>query len=335
MNNRGKDICKELKAVRKRIAEENGIDLEIPECTYHGPCKGTCPRCESEVRFLENALAQKIRMGKVATVAGLALTLGVTGSAAAQSTTTDPEPVPPSHERLVGDCEVSGVVVDAKTREPLPFLSVMLYKDTTKAYVVQTDFDGRYLFNVRRGNYTLVVQCVGYSEYRRDVRVRRSEEQCVMELTYNPAQYDTYNTPKVDTVGLETPITGLAEVVVVHDVKGTIIDSKNKEPQPFVPVFVLKDGKQVRSATTDFDGNFQLYLEEGEYEFLISTVGYVQKRIPVNVPDDLPLSVIELETTEILIEDVEIYGMSTPIIEIGPEGQTKTEIDGVPLRVQY
>ena len=33
MNSRGKDVCKELKAVRKRIAEENGIELEIPECT--------------------------------------------------------------------------------------------------------------------------------------------------------------------------------------------------------------------------------------------------------------------------------------------------------------
>ncbi len=334
MNNRGKDICKELKAVRKRIAEENGIDLEIPECTYHGPCKGTCPRCESEVRFLENALAQKIRMGKVATVAGLALTLGVTGSAAAQSTTTDPEPVPPSHERQMDECEVTGVVVDAKTREPLPFVSVMLYKDTTKAYVVQTDFDGRYLFNVRRGKYTLVVQCVGYSEYRRDVWVRRSEEQCVMELTYNPAQYDTYNTPKVDTVGLETPITGLAEVVVVHDVKGTTIDSKNKEPQPFVPVIVLKDGKQVRSATTDLDGNFQLYLEEGEYEFLFSAVGYAQKRIPVKVPGDMPLKAIELESTS-----VEMMGMvdyKVPVIDMEAPGVTSgAEIDGVQLRIQY
>ena len=334
MNNRGKDICKELKAVRKRIAEENGIDLEIPECTYHGPCKGTCPRCESEVRFLENALAQKIRMGKVATVAGLALTLGVTGSAAAQSTTTDPEPVPPSHERLVGDCEVSGVVVDERTHKPVPFAEVMLYKDTARAMVVQTDLDGRYRFTVHNGRYTLVVRSLGYNEYRRDVKVQRSEEQCVMELTYNPAQYDTYNTPKVDTVGLETPITGLAEVVVVHDVKGTIIDSKNKEPQPFVPVIVLKDGKQVRSATTDLDGNFQLYLEEGEYEFLISTVGYALKRFPVKVPGDMPLKAIELEGTS-----VEMMGMvdyKVPVIDIGAPGVTSgAEIDGVQLRIQY
>lgn len=77
--NRGKDICKELKKVRKSIAEENGIPLEIKECTYEGPCRGTCPRCEAEVRYLENSLANRLKMGKVATVAGLALGLASCG----------------------------------------------------------------------------------------------------------------------------------------------------------------------------------------------------------------------------------------------------------------
>ncbi|MBO7101439.1 MAG: energy transducer TonB [Bacteroidales bacterium] len=79
MKKNGKNICKELKEVRRRIAEENHIPLEIKECTYEGPCKGTCPRCEAEVRYLENALAGKLRMGKVATVAGLALGLASCG----------------------------------------------------------------------------------------------------------------------------------------------------------------------------------------------------------------------------------------------------------------
>ena len=328
---RGKDICKELKAVRKQIAEENGIELEIPECTYKGPCKGTCPRCESEVRYLENALAQRIRLGKVATVAGLALTLGATGSAAAQSTET--EMVPPSHERQTGDCEVTGVVVDAKTREPLPFVQVMLYKDTTKAHVVQTDFDGRYRFNVRRGNYTLSVRCVGYNEYRREVQVKRTKQQCFMELVHNYALYDTYDSPMVDTVGLETPMMGLVEVV--FDTKGTVIDSKTKETLPFVNVLVLKNGKQVKGATTDFDGCFKLDLEEGEYEFVFSATGYARKSIPVKVPNDMPLKAIELEPGAQLMGEVMIEGGSTPIIEIGPEGNTHTEINGVPLLIQY
>ncbi len=223
MNNRGKYICKELKAVRKRIAEENGIDLEIPECTYHGPCKGTCPRCESEVRFLENALAQKIRMGKVATVAGLALTLGVTASAAAQSTTTAPV-------------------------------------DTT---------------------------CI-----HQNMRLVR--------------------------------------------VEGVVMDSLTKEVSPFVNVLVLKNKRQVNVATTDFDGNFQLYLEEGEYEFLISTVGYALKRFPVKVPGDMPLKAIELEGTSVEIEMMGMVDYKVPVIDIGAPGVTSgAEIDGVQLRIQY
>lgn len=331
--NRGKDICKELKAVRRQIAEENGIDLEIPECTYKGPCRGTCPRCESEVRFLENALADRLRLGKVATVAGLALTLGVTGSAAAQS--TEVEKVPPSHERQTGDCEVTGVVVDARTHEPLPFAQVMLYQDTAQAMVVQTDFDGRYRFSVHRGKYTLVVRgVVGYNEYRREVIVKRSSEnQGTMELVYNPAQYDTYNTPRVDTIGLEIPMMGLVEVA--YDMKGTIVDSKTKEELPFVNVIVKEDGKMVTGTSTDFDGNFKLELGEGEYEFFFSTFGYAQKSFPVKVPGDKPLDVIELESTGQPLEGILIEADSRPLIEIGPEGGTNNEIQGVPLRIQY
>ena len=76
----GKNICKQLKQVRKHIAEENDIPLEIKECTYKGECRGTCPRCEAEVRYLENALADRLRIGKVATVAGLALGLASWGN---------------------------------------------------------------------------------------------------------------------------------------------------------------------------------------------------------------------------------------------------------------
>lgn len=79
MSNRGKNICNELKKVRRRIADENDIPLEIKECTYQGPCRGTCPRCEAEVRYLERELEKRIRLGRVATVAGVALGLASCG----------------------------------------------------------------------------------------------------------------------------------------------------------------------------------------------------------------------------------------------------------------
>ena len=72
---RGKRICAELKQIRRNIAEENGIPLEIPECSYQGECRGTCPRCEAEVRYLEQQLTQHLKMGRAATVAGVAVSL--------------------------------------------------------------------------------------------------------------------------------------------------------------------------------------------------------------------------------------------------------------------
>ena len=76
---RGKYKCKQLKALRKRIADENGIPLKQKECNYDGPCRGTCPYCESEMRYLERALADHLRLGRVATVAGLSLGLAACG----------------------------------------------------------------------------------------------------------------------------------------------------------------------------------------------------------------------------------------------------------------
>ena len=72
---RGKKICGELKKIRRRIADENGIKLDIPECTYEGECRGTCPRCEWEVKYLEKTLFERLKLGKIATISGLALTL--------------------------------------------------------------------------------------------------------------------------------------------------------------------------------------------------------------------------------------------------------------------
>ena len=53
---RGKRICNALKAVRRHIADENGIELNQAECKHTGDCLGTCPKCEAEARYLEHTL---------------------------------------------------------------------------------------------------------------------------------------------------------------------------------------------------------------------------------------------------------------------------------------
>jgi len=70
---KGKQTCKILKEIRKQIAEENDIELVTSECTYQGDCKGTCPKCEAEVRYLERELEKRQRMGKAAVFAGMSL----------------------------------------------------------------------------------------------------------------------------------------------------------------------------------------------------------------------------------------------------------------------
>ena len=69
---RGKEICKALKTIRRKIAEENGIEFVTLECTFQGECQGTCPKCEAEIRYLDTQLQKRHRAGHVIKVAGIA-----------------------------------------------------------------------------------------------------------------------------------------------------------------------------------------------------------------------------------------------------------------------
>ena len=155
----GRNICKQLKEVRKRIAEENDIPLKIEECTFKGECRGTCPRCEAEVRYLENALDERLRIGKVATVAGIALGLATT--AQAQAPQTDVVPLQDTTKVHKAEClgTLKGMVFDIKTNEPLPFCNVVLIQDGKQILVGTTDFDGRYTLKpIPFGDYTLCIK---------------------------------------------------------------------------------------------------------------------------------------------------------------------------------
>lgn len=72
MVTRGRNICNTLKAIRKQIADANGIDYSPEECNYKGECMGTCPKCEQDVRDLEYELHLRQMAGKAIKVAGIA-----------------------------------------------------------------------------------------------------------------------------------------------------------------------------------------------------------------------------------------------------------------------
>ena len=77
----GKAKCKILREVRRKIAEENDIEYITRDCTYQGQCRGTCPKCESELRYLEKQLEKRQKLGKSVTVAALAAGMSI-GTAA-------------------------------------------------------------------------------------------------------------------------------------------------------------------------------------------------------------------------------------------------------------
>lgn len=73
----GKGKCKILKDIRRKIAEDNDISFITSECRFQGDCTGTCPKCEAELRYLEQELKKRQAAGKAIAVVGIAATLVV------------------------------------------------------------------------------------------------------------------------------------------------------------------------------------------------------------------------------------------------------------------
>ena len=71
---RGKQTCRILKEIRRQIAEANDIELITSECTFRGDCLGTCPKCEAEVRYLEQQLRARTIADKAVALAGISST---------------------------------------------------------------------------------------------------------------------------------------------------------------------------------------------------------------------------------------------------------------------
>lgn len=75
---RGKQTCKILKEIRRQIAKANDIEYITAECQYYGDCLGTCPKCEAEVRYLEEQLVQRKATGKAIVLFGVTTMMAIT-----------------------------------------------------------------------------------------------------------------------------------------------------------------------------------------------------------------------------------------------------------------
>ena len=106
----GKKICRILKEIRQQIAEKNDIALLIAECHFQGECKGTCPKCEAEVRYLEKELNKRRQLGKAVAVTGISL--GMAGAFAGCGTPTQNNMQLPEQNELAEITEVADSMAD-------------------------------------------------------------------------------------------------------------------------------------------------------------------------------------------------------------------------------
>ncbi|MBO4658189.1 MAG: energy transducer TonB [Prevotella sp.] len=81
---RGKKICKTLKEVRMQVAKANDIAYAPTECHHEGDCAGTCPKCEAEVRYIEQQLQLRRQLGKAVAVMGVSMGLAALTSCESQ-----------------------------------------------------------------------------------------------------------------------------------------------------------------------------------------------------------------------------------------------------------
>ena len=166
---RGKQTCKILKEIRRQIAEANGIEFATSECRYKGDCLGTCPKCEAEVRYLEQQLRARSLAGKAIALAGisavsLAMLLPISTEAQAPA---DIKILPTDSIAMtsVDSVKVKGIAryefenkVDSIASEELIGATVL---NLTNGKGTTTDIDGKFEIDAQVGD-TIEVSYPGF-----------------------------------------------------------------------------------------------------------------------------------------------------------------------------
>ncbi len=100
---KGKQRCKILKEIRKKIAEENDIAFVTSECKHQGDCLGTCPKCEAELQYLEKELDKKKKSGLKTAVVGISAGITAAVTLTGTSCAGFPGSNPGSGQELMGE----------------------------------------------------------------------------------------------------------------------------------------------------------------------------------------------------------------------------------------
>lgn len=187
---RGKQTCKILNEIRRQIAEANGIEFVTSECRYKGDCLGTCPKCEAEVRYLEQQLRVRSLAGKAIALAGISaasLAMLMPISTEAQTQQECQAFMKGSIPAMTDTITVKGIVLSGDTlpeggisKEPLIGATISNKRTALGAI---TNLDGHFGLTACIGD-TLEVKYVGYEPQTIVV----TENMRNVEITLTPSQ---------------------------------------------------------------------------------------------------------------------------------------------------
>jgi len=177
----GRKVCNTLKEIRQQIADKNEIEYTAAECNFEGECIGTCPKCESEVKYIENELHRRKQIGKAVAVAGISLgmvgTFSACNIAKQQTHLQDNTPIIQTNlpifkqeiatDTIVNDtvfnATIKGKVLDKDSKMPVDFAAVRLMQGDKLVFGTVTDEKGEFtLTPIPFGKYDFIVACVGY-----------------------------------------------------------------------------------------------------------------------------------------------------------------------------
>lgn len=289
--NKGKQTCRLLKEIRYQIAEANDIEYITSECRYKGDCTGTCPKCESEVRYLIEALEHRRAAGKAISLLGISASLLSAPAVLAAGTT---EPVPeitsPTPDTLptakYDIVTVKGKVVDKKG-EPISKVSITIEGTTLGAY---SDSSGHFALYAPANGF-LLFYTPGYGRQR----IKVSRDMPLEIEVVLPESTETIHMGEMEGVDVIGEFTKRVETFIsggignIHQenpdslryLSGTITDKADK-PLPGVEIWLIEKGKKPLFVDeTDAKGNFEVTFEQRKARFKIIQEGYKTRQIRV------------------------------------------------------
>ncbi len=283
MKKNGKYICNALKQVRLDIARANGIEYTPRECHHEGDCAGTCPACESEMRYLEREIARRRNLGRAALVAGVSMSLSSLSAMATQapsSVSMMPGANPAS--QLSDTTEVFQVV--GRINETVPQFpggeaALMRYFHANFKYppeVAETCFQGRVVvtFLIDKTGRVAEVKVLRSIHELLDREVVRVCESLPM---FEPARkdgepIDFWYTLPISFKG-SVSVKEATQADALTRISGTVLD-ENHEPLIGATVVLLNNTKSPKKGVaTDIDGHFKLDVPK-DSKIKVTYIGY-------------------------------------------------------------